>query len=357
MSSSRTAAIFLALATVVRQPSGLTRARACARARARIKFDSSRSSFRRPASRALDEGSSHSGTGTGTGTGTGDGTGVRVSTREDMARHCRCRRCSEKRMTSTWNPDQYDRFRAERQQPFFDLLALVQPRPEHARHRSRLRHGRDHAPAARAPRRARDAGCRQLGDDARQEQRTRRAGPALRARRHRRFRRRCRRTTWCSATPPCTGCRTTRRSSRVSRRASPPMGSSRCRCRSTSIILRILSLRPSRARSRFAPRSAVMRSSGRCSSPRSTPRCCIGSATATQQVRLQVYAHVLPARDDVIEWVKGTMLTDYQRRLPAELWPRLHGALSRAPVAGARCGAALLLSLQAHPALGTEVTA
>lgn len=41
-----------------------------------------------------------------------------------------------------------------------------------------------------------------------------------------------------------------------------------------------------------------------------------------QHVRLQVYAHVLPARDDVIEWVKGTLLTEYQRRLPEELWPR-----------------------------------
>ena len=32
-------------------------------------------------------------------------------------------------MTSTWNPEQYNRFRAERQQPFYDLLALVRPRP------------------------------------------------------------------------------------------------------------------------------------------------------------------------------------------------------------------------------------
>jgi len=30
---------------------------------------------------------------------------------------------------SQWNPTQYDRFRDERSQPFFDLLALVQPRP------------------------------------------------------------------------------------------------------------------------------------------------------------------------------------------------------------------------------------
>ena len=32
-------------------------------------------------------------------------------------------------MADTWNPQQYDRFKAERSQPFFDLLALVQPRP------------------------------------------------------------------------------------------------------------------------------------------------------------------------------------------------------------------------------------
>ena len=31
-------------------------------------------------------------------------------------------------MQDAWNPAQYDRFRAERQQPFFDLLAMVRPR-------------------------------------------------------------------------------------------------------------------------------------------------------------------------------------------------------------------------------------
>ena len=40
-----------------------------------------------------------------------------------------------------------------------------------------------------------------------------------------------------------------------------------------------------------------------------------------QSVRLQVYGHVLAARDDVIEWVKGSLLTAYQQRLPDELWP------------------------------------
>ena len=37
---------------------------------------------------------------------------------------------------------------------------------------------------------------------------------------------------------------------------------------------------------------------------------------ARQQVRLQIYAHLLAGREDVIEWVRGTLLTDYQRRLP-----------------------------------------
>ena len=43
---------------------------------------------------------------------------------------------------------------------------------------------------------------------------------------------------------------------------------------------------------------------------------------ARQSVRLQVYVHHLASRDDVVEWVKGTLLTDYERRLPAELYER-----------------------------------
>jgi trans-aconitate 2-methyltransferase len=41
-----------------------------------------------------------------------------------------------------------------------------------------------------------------------------------------------------------------------------------------------------------------------------------------QHVRLQVYAHELGSREAVVEWVRGSVLTDYERRLPAELWPR-----------------------------------
>jgi trans-aconitate 2-methyltransferase len=41
---------------------------------------------------------------------------------------------------------------------------------------------------------------------------------------------------------------------------------------------------------------------------------------ARQSVRLQVYGHVLGSSEDVIEWVKGTLLTDYERRLSAPLF-------------------------------------
>jgi trans-aconitate 2-methyltransferase len=36
----------------------------------------------------------------------------------------------------------------------------------------------------------------------------------------------------------------------------------------------------------------------------------------SQHVRLQVYLHVLPNAEAVVDWVKGTLLTDYRRRLP-----------------------------------------
>ena len=40
---------------------------------------------------------------------------------------------------------------------------------------------------------------------------------------------------------------------------------------------------------------------------------------ARQAVRVQVYGHLLANREQVIEWVRGTLLTDYQKRLsPAD---------------------------------------
>jgi trans-aconitate 2-methyltransferase len=47
---------------------------------------------------------------------------------------------------------------------------------------------------------------------------------------------------------------------------------------------------------------------------------------AEQQVRLQVFLHHLPDPADVVEWVKGTLLTWYRRRLGAELYERFLAA-------------------------------
>ena len=41
---------------------------------------------------------------------------------------------------------------------------------------------------------------------------------------------------------------------------------------------------------------------------------------AEQSVRLQVYAHVLESSDAVVEWVRGTLLTDYESRMPAAMY-------------------------------------
>jgi trans-aconitate 2-methyltransferase len=43
---------------------------------------------------------------------------------------------------------------------------------------------------------------------------------------------------------------------------------------------------------------------------------------AEQHVRLQIYPHHLAGPEQVIEWARGTLLTDYQRRMPPELFER-----------------------------------
>jgi trans-aconitate 2-methyltransferase len=43
---------------------------------------------------------------------------------------------------------------------------------------------------------------------------------------------------------------------------------------------------------------------------------------AEQNVRVQVYPHRLESRDDVFEWLRGTLLTDYEKRLPPDLFSK-----------------------------------
>lgn len=41
-----------------------------------------------------------------------------------------------------------------------------------------------------------------------------------------------------------------------------------------------------------------------------------------QNIRVQVYPHRLQSRDDVFEWLRGTLITEYEKRLSAELFPQ-----------------------------------
>jgi trans-aconitate 2-methyltransferase len=47
-----------------------------------------------------------------------------------------------------------------------------------------------------------------------------------------------------------------------------------------------------------------------------------------QNVRLQVYGHVLPSSDDVVEWVRGALLTHYEALLPADRFEQFLTAYS-----------------------------
>ncbi len=41
-----------------------------------------------------------------------------------------------------------------------------------------------------------------------------------------------------------------------------------------------------------------------------------------QHVRVQVYGHLLDGREQVVEWVRGALLTDYEKRLTTADWQR-----------------------------------
>ena len=43
---------------------------------------------------------------------------------------------------------------------------------------------------------------------------------------------------------------------------------------------------------------------------------------ARQKVRVEIYGHLLESREQVVEWVRGTLLTDYQKRLAPPDWER-----------------------------------
>jgi trans-aconitate 2-methyltransferase len=224
-------------------------------------------------------------------------------------------------MSSTWNPDQYNRFKAERQQPFVDLLALVRPRPGirvvdlgcgtgetttllHRQLGARETLGLDSSETMLAQADAHAApGMRfALGDIAEFH-----ADGAFdlvfsNSALH-----------WLPDHPALFARLTRALATDGQLAVQMPFNFDHPSHTMAAALAREEPFRS--ALGGFAVERPVH-------APEVYARLLHQLGYREQHVRQQVYAHVLAARDEVIEWVKGTLLTAYERRLPPELWTR-----------------------------------
>ncbi len=74
-----------------------------------------------------------------------------------------------------------------------------------------------------------------------------------------------------------------------------------------------------------------------------------------QHVRLQIYNHPLPSREDVIEWVKGALLTAYERRMSRRALSRVSRTVPLSAPGSPRGPTSLFLFVQENTVLGTKV--
>ena len=258
---------------------------------------------------------------------------------------------------SDWDPAQYGKFAAERAQPFWDLVGLIeQDRPIRAR-RSTSDAGPASSTAAAVERLGveRDGRHRFVAEDA--------------GRRAARAARRCASsaatwprgprtatTTSCWPTPACSGCPTTSACSPAGGRRSPRMASSPCRCPPTPTTRRTASPPRSRRASRSARRWAAR--------PRPTsPRNVLApeqyavlldhlGARAPARAPAGLRPRRWPASSDVVEWVKGTSPHPVRRRAARRPARAVRRRLPAAAAGGDRRHGAVLLPVQADPDLG-----
>jgi trans-aconitate 2-methyltransferase len=224
-------------------------------------------------------------------------------------------------MSSTWNPEQYNRFRAERQQPFYDLLALVRPRPGmrvvdlgcgtgeltrivHETLVARDTLGLDSSETMLADSNAQAvAGLR----FARADIDAFAAAAAYdllfsNAALH-----------WLPDHPALFARLTAALAPAGQLAVQMPFNFDHP---SHTVAAAVAREEPFRsALGGFAIERPVL-------APERYAALLYQLGYGAQHVRLQVYAHVLPGPDDVVEWVKGTLLTAYERRMPEALWPR-----------------------------------
>jgi trans-aconitate 2-methyltransferase len=223
-------------------------------------------------------------------------------------------------LPSAWNPDQYGRYRQERAQPFFDLMALVQPRPAmrvvdlgcgpgeltkelHVHLNARETIGIDNAPAM-LEKAAAFAGDGLRFEDGDIATFTGNGGYDLifsNAALH-----------WIPDHPALLA-RLTAALDDGGQLAVQVPDNDDHPSHATAVAV-----------AREAPFAEVLGGHTRQTPvlrPESYAALLYDLGFRQQSVRLQVYGHVLPSRHDVVEWGRGSVLTDYERRMPAELWP------------------------------------
>jgi trans-aconitate 2-methyltransferase len=234
-------------------------------------------------------------------------------------------------MTDTWNPAQYDKFRREREQPFFDLLSLVRPAPDmrvvdlgcgtgaltaelHARLRARETVGIDrsarmleNAPAAPGLRfesgtiedfiaRTRSEPESEPGSNERYDLVF--SNAALH---------------WVDDHEAVIAGLS---------RALTPRGQLAFQVPAQYDTLTHVTARALADEEPFKSALGGWRRTEPVLPPDVYARLLYRYGFADPNVRLIVYPHILAGPEDVVEWVKGTTLTEYERRLPPELYAR-----------------------------------
>ncbi len=82
-------------------------------------------------------------------------------------------------------------------------------------------------------------------------------------------------------------------------------------------VARAVAMEPEHARALggFVRESPVL-------APEDYARLLYALGVAAQRVRVEIYAHPLPGPEAVVEWVRGTLLTDYEKRLSPDAYAR-----------------------------------
>jgi trans-aconitate 2-methyltransferase len=230
-------------------------------------------------------------------------------------------------VTDTWNPVQYDKFQREREQPFFDLLSMIQPR--HAMRvvdlgcgtgkLTRLLHttldARETIGIDRSPRMLEAAGRDDLPKGLRFEVGTIESFPGSRGAFDLVFSNAA--YHWIEDHPSLLG--------RL-RDALAPGGQlafqvpAQHDSPSHRIAEELTQIEPFRsALGGWHKPQPVLE-------PAAYASLLYRLGFADPTVRLIVYPHVLAGPAEVIEWMKGTLLTEYARHLPADLYDRFVAA-------------------------------